>query len=293
MIYLPSIVSVGFYFEKKRPLATGIAVCGSGIGAFVFSPVLEILSEMYDWKNLLLIMAGIILNGAVFGMLMRPLIHRGKSRNSESSTSFSSDSGIKLDKKAIGDTSATAEEYNEAEESAEDDPYSKCGIHLRQIQPFIAVEQQSNSPSNKSFRHERRRSSSLNDITKWHESHHNSHRLRPIQKHEIIYSGSLLYIPQFQSQPNMIRSNFSVFASYSEQKTFWDKCTCLPASVSNILKEMLDFSLFLNIPFLILCIANIFAAIGFFIPFYFLVDRALIMGIPSTQAAFLLSIIGK
>jgi hypothetical protein len=51
---------------------------------------------MYDWKNLLLIMAGIILNGAVFGMLMRPLIHRGKSRNSESSTSFSSDSGIKL-----------------------------------------------------------------------------------------------------------------------------------------------------------------------------------------------------
>ena len=293
MIYLPSIVSVGFYFEKKRPLATGIAVCGSGIGAFVFSPVLEILSEMYDWKNLLLIMAGIILNGAVFGMLMRPLIHRGKSRNSESSTSFSSDSGIKLDKKAIGDASATAEEYNEAEESAEDDPYSKCGIHLRQIQPFIAVEQQSNSPSNKSFRHERRRSSSLNDITKWHESHHNSHRLRPIQKHEIIYSGSLLYIPQFQSQPNMIRSNFSVIASYSEQKTFWDKCTCLPASVSNILKEMLDFSLFLNIPFLILCIANIFAAMGFFIPFYFLVDRALIMGIPSTHAAFLLSIIGK
>jgi hypothetical protein len=85
-------------------------------------------------------MAGIILNGAVFGMLMRPLIHRGKSRNSESSTSFSSDSGIKLDKKAIGDTSATAEEYNEAEESAEDDPYSKCGIHLRQIQSFEKFE---------------------------------------------------------------------------------------------------------------------------------------------------------
>jgi predicted MFS family arabinose efflux permease len=72
---IASIVSVGFYFEKKRPLATGIAVCGSGIGTFVFSPVLEILSEIYDWKNLLLIMAGIILNGAVFGMLMRPLIH--------------------------------------------------------------------------------------------------------------------------------------------------------------------------------------------------------------------------
>lgn len=293
MIYLPSIVSVGYYFEKKRPLATGIAVCGSGIGTFVFSPVLEVLSEMYDWKNLLMIMAGIILNGAVCGMLMRPLIHRGESRNSESSSNLSADSGIKLDKKAIGDTSATPEVYNvnEAEESTEDDPYSKYGIHLRQIQPFIAVEKQSNSPSNKSFKHERR-SSSLNDITKCHESHHNSYRLPPVKKHEIIYSGSLLYIPQFLSQPNMIRSNFSVLASYSEQKTFWDKCTCLPTSVSNILKEMLDFSLFLNIPFLILCIANIFAAVGFFIPFYFLVDRALIMGISNTKAAFLLSIIG-
>jgi MFS family permease len=38
MIYLPSIVSVGYYFEKKRAMATGIAVCGSGIGTFIFSP---------------------------------------------------------------------------------------------------------------------------------------------------------------------------------------------------------------------------------------------------------------
>jgi len=32
LIYVPSIVSVGFYFEKKRSLAMGIAVCGSGLG---------------------------------------------------------------------------------------------------------------------------------------------------------------------------------------------------------------------------------------------------------------------
>lgn len=29
-IYLPAIVTVGYYFEKKRAFATGIAVCGSG-----------------------------------------------------------------------------------------------------------------------------------------------------------------------------------------------------------------------------------------------------------------------
>lgn len=30
MIYLPSIVSVGYYFERRRALATGVALCGSG-----------------------------------------------------------------------------------------------------------------------------------------------------------------------------------------------------------------------------------------------------------------------
>ena len=30
LAYLPSVVCVGYYFEKRRALATGIAVCGSG-----------------------------------------------------------------------------------------------------------------------------------------------------------------------------------------------------------------------------------------------------------------------
>ena len=39
LIYLPAIVSVSMYFEKKRAFATGIAVCGSGFGTFIFAPV--------------------------------------------------------------------------------------------------------------------------------------------------------------------------------------------------------------------------------------------------------------
>ena len=29
-MYLPSIVIVGYYFDKKRAFATGLATCGSG-----------------------------------------------------------------------------------------------------------------------------------------------------------------------------------------------------------------------------------------------------------------------
>ncbi|XP_076457911.1 uncharacterized protein LOC143291736 [Babylonia areolata] len=86
MIYLPSIVSVGYYFEKKRALATGIAVCGSGIGTFIFAPLSEYLLQELDWKNALMLISGITLNGAVCGMLMRPLEpgrpkHRPRAKN--------------------------------------------------------------------------------------------------------------------------------------------------------------------------------------------------------------------
>lgn len=75
MIYLPAVVAVGYYFETKRSLATGIAVCGSGVGTFAFAPLANYLLKLFDWKNANLILAGIVLNCAVFGALMRPLTY--------------------------------------------------------------------------------------------------------------------------------------------------------------------------------------------------------------------------
>jgi len=49
-MYLPSIVMVGFYFDKKRAMATGIAVCGTGIGTFVLAPIVNLLASEYGWK---------------------------------------------------------------------------------------------------------------------------------------------------------------------------------------------------------------------------------------------------
>lgn len=65
LIYLPAVVCVGYYFETKRSLATGIAVCGSGFGTFAFAPLATMLLEAYSWKGANLILAGLILNCAV------------------------------------------------------------------------------------------------------------------------------------------------------------------------------------------------------------------------------------
>lgn len=97
LIYLPAVVCVGYYFESKRSLATGIAVCGSGVGTFAFAPLAKFLLNQYGWKGANLILAGVIFNCAIFGALMRPLEYTKTEkrtkisiRNSSSGTGLSS-----------------------------------------------------------------------------------------------------------------------------------------------------------------------------------------------------------
>nr|XP_022917444.1 monocarboxylate transporter 5-like [Onthophagus taurus] len=73
LVYLPAIVSVTVYFEKKRSLATGIAVCGSGIGTFIFPTIIYCFMELYSWQGVMIVLSGIVLQCIVFGTLFRPL----------------------------------------------------------------------------------------------------------------------------------------------------------------------------------------------------------------------------
>lgn len=73
LCYVTSIVIVAYYFEKRRSLATGLAVCGTGFGTFLFAPLTTYLLEEYNWRGTLLILSGIFLNIAVFGALMRDI----------------------------------------------------------------------------------------------------------------------------------------------------------------------------------------------------------------------------
>lgn len=72
-IYVPSVITVGYYFEKWRALATGIALCGSGVGTFVFAPLSSMLIERFGWRGALLAQAAIILLCALFGCIFRPI----------------------------------------------------------------------------------------------------------------------------------------------------------------------------------------------------------------------------
>lgn len=73
MLYLPSVVIVSYYFERRRALATGIAVCGAGVGTFIFAPLGRWLLTSLDWKNGVLIVAAITVQGCLSSFLFRPI----------------------------------------------------------------------------------------------------------------------------------------------------------------------------------------------------------------------------
>lgn len=102
LIYLPAVVCVGYYFETKRSLATGIAVCGSGVGTFAFAPLASKLLEMYDWKGANLILAGLILNCVVFGALMRPLEYPKESTHKPLLQRMAEERRIQMERGSIG-----------------------------------------------------------------------------------------------------------------------------------------------------------------------------------------------
>ena len=86
MIYIPALLIVGFYFEKKRALANGIANSGSGFGAFLYAPLCRFLQDEYSWRGALLILSGILLNCLVCAAMFRPVEYKNLDRTPEEST---------------------------------------------------------------------------------------------------------------------------------------------------------------------------------------------------------------
>ncbi|KAM7370278.1 hypothetical protein PAMP_009841 [Pampus punctatissimus] len=64
---------VSRYFQRRKALAYGIAMSGSGIGTFVLAPAVQMLIELYSWRGALLILSAFVSNLCVCGALLRPV----------------------------------------------------------------------------------------------------------------------------------------------------------------------------------------------------------------------------
>lgn len=71
LCYVTAVVSIAYWFDKKRTLATSLGACGTGIGTFVYAPMTQYLITEYGWRGTVLLLAGTLFNMCVCGAAMR------------------------------------------------------------------------------------------------------------------------------------------------------------------------------------------------------------------------------
>lgn len=325
LIYLPAIVSVTCYFEKYRSLATGIAVCGSGLGTFIFAPLTEHLVTEYGWRGALLIIAAVVLNCTILGALFRPVPDSregkpvsgtassgrvtphvssatagplAKENNSERDLNqIISKSNLKIDGTplhrpvSIGHFTMahTAKAHGKSHIVTSDI------ARLALSQPVLLMS--SSSVPDSSFKpifgsQSLRKSSGV------------------MYRRDIFYRGSLHNIPYHRSNPwlhqdikhteeshKLMEQNGIKGVKQRKEEDDDDKitiCGCMPCSkeTRDTLTEMLDFSLLKDPIFILFTVSNFCTSIGFNIPYVYLVAQAEERGISTNRASLLLAVIG-
>jgi len=86
LMYVPAVVSVGYYFDKRRALATGVVCSGSGAGTFILAPFASfLLIQLGGWRGAMRVFAGLCLFCVLCGFCFRPLKKKPKKLEGEDS----------------------------------------------------------------------------------------------------------------------------------------------------------------------------------------------------------------
>ena len=72
-MYLPSVVMVAKYFDKRRSFATCITSGGVGVGTFIIAPIVHLLDDNYGWRFTLIVLGILVLVCVPLSMLYKPI----------------------------------------------------------------------------------------------------------------------------------------------------------------------------------------------------------------------------
>lgn len=320
LIFLPAAVNISFYFEKKRAFATGIAVCGSGIGGFLMAPCCQLLVAEFGWRGSMLILAGMTLNCCVVGALFRPieepepklepvplkpLLLRIKEARDAMTKWDSEEDGIDETliagqrrkrscppPRIVHDVILSSEERSASSSTSGSNnspppPYSEA---VKTEQQFncchnnnqLRVDYKPVAPVLRKMSFPRSGSPRPRRMT--------APEMRPFYRQDILFSASLLRIPEYRSQRDIGSYHQSIanLPKPGPQK----KWGCLSPELTDTFTQMLDVSLLTSPTFMMLAVSGFLTLAGFFIPFMYIVDKAIMSGISADKAAFILSAIG-
>ena len=261
----------------------GVTVAGSGVGSFVLAPFLSFLLPEMGWKYSAVILAGLSLNGCVFGALMRPLpkppkeaTGRPERRKNAAdrvrerlwNRQPSAHDAAELQDGLLEKIRLEKEERLRMEEEKEKDHEAEVGKTAHQngtVQRCAEWGMEGDNPSETTAAEIRQ---------KLHAS-----------RTSTLASTSMLHL----ALPAELVKETARDTGMRGKRPL--RSTGLASNVWRSLKELRWlFGPLCVIP----CVANFVAMTGLYIPFYFITQRALLLpDISKTQAAFLLSVIGR
>ncbi|KAM4652012.1 monocarboxylate transporter 2-like [Discoglossus pictus] len=83
----PSVIVIGKYFLKRRPIANGLAMAGSPVVLSILAPLSQYLFDKFGWRDSFFILGALLFNCCVAGALFRPIgprvIKSKKQKNKE------------------------------------------------------------------------------------------------------------------------------------------------------------------------------------------------------------------
>ena len=303
LVFLPAVVCVGLYFERRRALATGVAVCGAGVGAIVFAPVAASLVARLGWRATNLVFSGLCLLNILCGLVMRPLGAAPR----EAGDGAGEERGKKLSVKILDPLPTIGENEVLAEEEEEDDQNNNHPAPAPAQLPILR-----NMSLQLLGGAERRGSVQLRAVTSA------AAIAGPRARADVFYSGSVRHIADTEtteirscrgSSVSLARGslvfprNSIIYDSYSANLSgHADKESCgninemreePDNSFVQALKAMLNVSLLTDPRFLLIALSNLLGFLGFFVPFLYLPSMAAtVPGVSADEAALLLSVVG-
>lgn len=272
LAYLPAIVAVSFYFEKRRSLATGIAVCGSGVGTFIFAPLTRALLDEFTWKGTVLIESAMLLNCILCGMVFRPLEMQPAATKPPTSVT---DADVKF--VSVTEVPVTIK-YDDSSKVT-----SSCNA-IPQLSKVSIEEGRRRTQSESWMVHNAKTAKSVSvspDV------------LKLSTRKDVFYTKSLDNIPMYKNDPDQYHKSIASMAADDPDKGK----SCLEKfgfskDAIRTFKQLMDFRLLLDVIFQLFAISNFLTSIGFVVPYIFLPDRGKENGLEKHEASWLISMVG-
>ncbi|XP_018331400.1 monocarboxylate transporter 3-like [Agrilus planipennis] len=331
MVYVPSVLVIGFYFERWRALATSLASTGSSVGIIAFPAVIKIALDGFTWRFQFCCLAGMFIVVGLCALTYKPLKSikleppdnilptiesRGTAQEGEGMSLTSKFSRLtSYHNKAYPTAADFYRESNVLKELSQETIGGSTSILnsnavVSRSSLCSRLTKTSRGPFNclQPVAEEDEKAGCCPCIQRCNCSRCICYKrrkepiARPMYRDDIFYGASLNKLPQYTSAtrgPSSVASQSTRVIDYhlsvtrvAAQRDVREKYSCCPYPVKRTLVTMLDVSILKSRSFLFLAISGFFTTLGVYVPFVYIVERAQQKGINSKNAYFLLSVMG-